>query len=201
MAEVTPEQMIDQTQPVAPPGTSHWLRAAILHRVLAAALLTALVLFGLFLTNYSHLDARFYWTAMFPIFGLVSTWQALRTRHPVMAVWRILLREAAHWLGAMLAVRVIFLQLEWGQMDADSAALMTVLLLAVTCFLAGVHLDHSFIWISLLLAATAIIGTNIEGYLWLIVVLALIALGIAAAAATMIHRHRRAEAAPPAALT
>jgi|SRR5579875_280604 len=163
-------------------------RSMLLHRIVLAALLSALVMVGLFLTNYSPQRARFYWTAMFPAFGLVGLWHSLRAHRRLMALWRIVLRDALHWLGAMAAVRIVFLQLEWGQMSADSVALMTVVLLAVTCFLAGVHLDPSFIWVSALLAGCAIVGTNVEGYLWVIIVAALILLAIALFVLAMIHR-------------
>jgi len=66
-----------------------------------------------------------------------------------------------------------------GQMATDAVALTVILLLTVTCFLAGVHFDSSFYWVSVFLALTAVIGTEIETYLWFAVVLLLIAIAIA----------------------
>ena len=105
---------------------------------------------GMFLTNVSHLHARYYWSAMFPIFGIVSLWHELLGpgRHDPVPVWRRILRQALHWLGPIVAVRIIFLQLARGQMDADAVALVTLVILAVTCFMAGVHMDSSFYWVS-----------------------------------------------------
>jgi hypothetical protein len=51
-------------------------------------------------------------------------------------------------------------------MSADSVALVVLVLLALTCFLAGVHFDHTFVWLSLVLVAAAIVGTEVETYLW-----------------------------------
>jgi hypothetical protein len=62
--------------------------------------------------------------------------------------------------------------------------------LAVTCFLAGVHFDHSFYWVSGLLAPAAMIGTEIETYLWLVAVIVLIAIAVAALSAILLRGHR-----------
>ena len=45
--------------------------------LLIVGVLCVLVMIGLFLTNVSHLHARYYWSAMFPIFGIVSLWHEL----------------------------------------------------------------------------------------------------------------------------
>ena len=62
----------------------------------------------------------------------------------------------------------------------------------MTCFLAGVHFDRSFYWVSAFLALAAVIGTEIETYLWFVVVLALIAVAIAALSAILLRRGSKA---------
>jgi hypothetical protein len=42
-----------------------------------------------------------------------------------------------------VAVKILFMQHARGQMSTDAVALTIILLLAVTCFLAGVHFDRS----------------------------------------------------------
>ena len=50
----------------------------LLRRLLIVGALWVLVMIGLFLTNVSHLHARYYWSAMFPVFGILSLWHELK---------------------------------------------------------------------------------------------------------------------------
>jgi hypothetical protein len=161
----------------------------LLRQLLIVGVLWVLVMIGMFLINVNHLRARFYWSAMFPIFGLVSIWHELLgpSRHAG-PVWKLILRQALHWLGPIVAVRIIFLQLARGQMDADAVALVTLVILAVTCFMAGVHMDRSFYWVSVVLAFAAVVGTEVEAYLWMLVAIAIVAVAISAFAAIAMRR-------------
>jgi len=174
------------------PASSQWMiriEAGLLHRILIVGALCVLVMIGLFLTNISHLHARYYWSAMFPIFGIVCLWHELAgpAGDPIPR-WRRILRQALHWLGPIVAVQIIFLQLARGQMDADAAALVTLVILAVTSFMAGVHMDRSFYWVSAVLAFAAVIGTEVEAYLWMLAAIAIVAVAITVFAAIALRR-------------
>jgi hypothetical protein len=133
--------------------------------------------------------ALYYWCAMFPIFGVACLAHELAAgRAYEIALWRILLRQALHWLGPILAVKILFMQHARGQMATNAVALTIILLLAVTCFLAGVHFDRSFYWVSAFIALAAIIGTEVETYLWFVVVLLLVGIAIAALSAILLRR-------------
>lgn len=167
------------------------LRAVLLRRLLIVGALGMMVMLGLFLSNYSSDRARDYWVAMFPLFGVSCLVHDLAAgRAHVIPLWRILLRQALHWLGPIIAVQILFLQYTRGQMSTDAVALTTILMLAVTCFLAGVHFDHSFYWVSGLLALAAMIGTEIETYLWFVLVIVLIVIALAALSAILLHDRR-----------
>ena len=98
---------------------------------------------------------------MFPIFGVACLAHELAAgRAYEVALWRILLRQALHWIGPIAAVKILFMQHARGQMSTDAVALTIILLLAVTCFLAGVHFDRSFFWVSAFLAVAAAIGAG-----------------------------------------
>jgi hypothetical protein len=177
------------TTTIAPTSWTSRIEAGLLRRVLIVGVLCVLVMIGLFLTNVSRLHARYYWSAMFPIFGLVSLWHELAgTNSDARPMWRRILRQVLHWLGPIIAVQIIFLQLERGQMDGDSVALVTLVILAVTCFMAGVHLDRSFYWVSAALALAAVIGTEVEAYLWMLAAIAIVAIAITVFAATALRR-------------
>ncbi|MFZ0679551.1 hypothetical protein [Candidatus Binatus sp.] len=185
----TGAQAAPATTTIAPASWTSRIEAGLLRRLLIVGVLSVLVMIGLFLTNVSHLHARYYWSAMFPIFGFVSLWHELAGPNSnVGPVWRRILRQVLHWLGPIVAVQIIFLQLARGQMDADSVALVTLIILAVTCFIAGVHMDRSFYWVSAALALAAVIGTEVEAYLWMLAAIAIIAVAITVFAATALRR-------------
>jgi hypothetical protein len=177
------------TSPPTPASSTSRIESVLLRRLLVVGVLCVLVMVGLFLTNVNHLRARFYWSAMFPIFGIASLWHELLgpSRHEG-PVWKRILRQALHWLGPIVAVRIIFLQLERGQMDADAVALMTLVILAVTCFMAGVHMDKTCYWVSAVLALAAVFGTEVEAYFWLLVAIAILAIAVTVFAATQLRR-------------
>jgi hypothetical protein len=168
----------------------------ILRRLLIIGLLGMFIVFGMFLANYSVAKAEWYWSAMFPIFGLVCLGHQLIAGDTGAAVpWKIVVKQTLHWLGPIVAVRMVFLQHARGQMDAATVALMILLILSVTSFLAGLHFDRSFIWLSILLLLVALIGTEIEAYIWLIVAIGLIAVALVIFSALLMRRRNSAGAA------
>jgi len=171
------------------------VEVSMLRRLLIVGAMCVLIMFGLFLANYSIQRADWYWSAMFPVFGLFCLGHQLIAGDTGRPLWTVILKQALHWLGPIVAVRIIFLQLARGQMDADAVALMILLILAVTCFLAGVHFDHSFVWVSAFLILVALMGTEIESYLWLIVIIGLVAVALSVLSAILIRRRTTAPVA------
>jgi hypothetical protein len=186
------EPPVAQGAPATPPAPASWtsrIQAHLLRRLLIVGGMCVLVMVGLFLTNVNHLWARFYWSAMFPVFGIVSIGQELLgpSLEPGQA-WKRILQQVLHWLGPIIAVRIVFLQLARGQMDADAVALMTLLILAVTCFMAGVYIEPSFYWVSVVLALAAIVGTEVEAYIWMMMAIAILAIAATVFAAIALRR-------------
>ena len=145
-AEFTPQapgssKPSTSSSPLGRAGTwATQVESMFVRRLLVVGVLGILVMIGLFLSNYSSEKARFYWCAMFPIFGAACLAHELAAgRAYEIALWRILMRQALHWIGPIVAVKILFMQHTRGQMATDAVALTIILLLAVTCFLAGVH--------------------------------------------------------------
>jgi len=160
-----------------------------LHRLLlVTGVLTLLSAVGLLLTNYRPATALNYWSIMFPAFGLVAAWQILSRAQGREDIALTLVRVAAHWLGPLLALRLLFLQLHRGQMDADAVGATTLLLLAVTSFLAGIYQDRLFFFAAAILALGTVVATEIEAYIWLIVVVGLLAVGAVVGGAALWRR-------------
>jgi len=173
------------------------VEAMALRRLILVGILVVLAMLGLFLTNISVSNARWYWSAMFPAFGLISIcYEVTKPRVEGSHLPQMMLRQVLHWLGPIVAVRIVFLELVRGQMDANSVALVTLLLLATTSFLAGVNFERGFIWIGGLLAILTVAGTEFEAYLWGISAVAILAIGLAIISAILLRRHRRAKTLP-----
>jgi hypothetical protein len=172
-------------------------QAVVLRRALIIGVLVLLVMVGLFLSNFAVNKALGYWELMFPVFGVACVWHELAGGAAyVKPLWRVLLRQFFHWMFPIVVVRVLFLQHARGEMSADSVALVVLVLLALTCFLAGIHFDNSFVWVSLVLVAAAIVGTEVETYLWLIAVLGAVALALAVLSSVLLRRRGGAADAP-----
>jgi hypothetical protein len=182
--------------PVTPSAPAAWLshfRTMFVRRLLIVGVLGTMVMVGLFLANFSSEKALYYWCAMFPIFGIVGVAHQLAVEPAgETPLWRILLLQALHWIAPIIAVKILFMQHQRGQMSTDAVAITTVLVLAVTSFLAGVHFDSSFFWVSGLLVLAALIGTEIETYLWLVVLLFLLGVALVILSVILSRRVRAA---------
>ncbi len=168
------------------------IESLAMRRLLVVGALGMMVMIGLFLSNYSVEKSHYYWCAMFPVFGIACLAHELASgRAYEVALWRLVLRQALHWIGPIVAVKILFMQHARGQMSTDAVALTIVLVLATTCFLAGVHFDSSFYWVSAFLVFAALIGTEIETYLWLVIALLAIGAALAVFSAILLHRGRQ----------
>jgi hypothetical protein len=81
-------------------------------------------------------------------------------------VWRQLL----HWLGIAVALAIDFYIRGSGEESGMGAGLNALLLLAVGCYLAGVHLEWLFGVVGIVLTLLLVLVTKTDQYLWLIFV-------------------------------
>src|SRR5262249_26836744 len=93
--------------------------------------------------------ARTYWLTLVPIFGVMCTiaaWDDAR------ALDRMVVRQILHWLSVGLAIILDFNFLQArGEQTAASTGLSSLLILALGCLLAGIHLNWLFALVGLLL--------------------------------------------------
>lgn len=89
-------------------------------------------------------------------------------------------RHALHWVAMLVA---IFLVVPLGVTDTiawDTVPRVILLIITLSYFLAGVHLDRPLLWVGLLMVAAYVALFFIEAYRWTIVGIALAAaLGVA----------------------
>jgi hypothetical protein len=135
----------------------------------AAAVMVVLALIGVGLATADVSFARDYWMALVPVYGLlcvVTAWQRGRPGE------QLVLRQLLHWAGIAGAVALDFGIRSTGLETQVASGLNALLLLALGCFLAGVHLDWLFVPVGLLLTLTLFLVAKADQYLWLILVAA-----------------------------
>jgi len=163
--------------PVSPPAAPPQRRSADEVVLVAVVVLAAI---GIFVTRF-RVEAGFrYWLAMTPVFGIASVWSAWARAHrrgePKAAVIRT---QALHWLGASGAVALVFLLERQARLDPGNAGSVALLVLALACFLAGVHADWRLMVVGGVLGVAVIGFAVVSQLLWIVVVPALAALALA----------------------
>lgn len=152
----------------------------------AIAILTAvmlvLALIGAGLTLADMRWAERYWLALVPVFGILCTIAAwLRTR----TLDSTVIRQILHWLavGLVIAVDFSFLHRS-GEQTSISTGLSSLLLLALGCLLAGIHLEWMFALVGLLLLAVAVMVSVAQEYMALVFVLGAVLIALV----LLVHR-------------
>jgi hypothetical protein len=130
-----------------------------------------LALLGVALSSASNSAAPVYWVSLVPIYGVMCMTIAwTRARRDERAVRPAVVRELLHWLGIGVALALDFLVRETQVETGKAAGLNALLLLALGCYLAGVHLEWIFALVGILLSVALIVITKAEEYIWLIFV-------------------------------
>lgn len=151
-----------------------------------------LALIGVGLAAAKPLAARNYWVSLVPVYGVLCVVVAWRRSHA--GGERLVLRQILHWLGIAGAVALDFYIRGTGIETQVTSGLDALLLLALGCFLAGVHLDWTFLGVGLLLTGTLVVVAKATQYLWLLLLFGIVALAIAFA----VRRFWRPAGAPGA---
>ncbi len=135
-------------------------------RLIVSLIMLLLAFIGLIIMD---LHSRSYWifsqvmSGSYAILSLWLFWYLHRGQHEVQGstIWHQLL----HWLGLLLAVYITSIFVNTGVMASLQAGLMTLTLLALTIFLAGVYTDVSFMLIGIMLAIFAVGAALVQAYL------------------------------------
>jgi len=141
--------------------------------------LIALSIIGIGITDYSPAKSYKYWVAMVPIFCgacLILEWSRVRGKG---FKWTTILRtQLIHWVGLLVAVRLVFEMLHKGRLDNENTGLVILLLLALSTFLAGIHLGWRLCLVGGFLGAALVAATYLEEYVWVLLIIGLAVLAI-----------------------
>ena len=149
-----------------------------------------LAIVGMHLIRIEYTYVWIYWLVVVLVFMVVSFtrgYQGSKLRGETLT--SALSRHFMHWGGLIIVLGIMMILQDYDRIDVNVSANILLLLLALTCYLAGVHFDRLFIVVGAFLGVIALLATlESEGMIWGISVLvALLALGSA-------FLHFRAEA-------
>ena len=139
-----------------------------------AMIVLALIGAGATLANVSW--AEKYWLWLVPVFGIICTLAAwMRTG----TLDRTVIRQILHWVavGVTIAIDFSFFRRS-GEQTSIATSLSSMLLLALGCLLAGIHLEWSFALVGVLLLATAIVVAVAQEYMALVIVIGLLLIAV-----------------------
>jgi hypothetical protein len=144
----------------------HWKVATAV-----AAMMVGLVMLGVGLATAQPSLAPRYWLWLVPVFGVLSVvtaWIGSGNREgPGL---RAVGRQVLHWLVISGAVSIDFWLRGTGEEAGVAAGFDALLLLAVGCFLAGVHLEAIFSLVGALLTLTLLVLVKANQYFWILFV-------------------------------
>jgi hypothetical protein len=154
-----------------------------IHRSWKVALAVAIVMVvlavvGVGLTTSDRAIASTYWMALVPVYGLLCVAVAWVRANRGEGGVGVVARQVLHWLGIAAAVWLDFFIRRAGEETGVAAGFTALLLLALGCFLAGVHFERLFAVVGLLLTATLLAVVRADQFLWPIVIVSVIGFAV-----------------------
>jgi hypothetical protein len=152
-------------------------------RKLVTMIVVAMSLLAIVGTGITFANVRWaekYWLVLVPVYGILCI--AAAWHRQGFAGW-LLVRQILHWLviGAAIALDFVYLH-RTGDMASAGTGLSALLLLAVGCLLAGIHVEWLFGLVGLLLLGIVIVVSVAQEYMPLIFVAGGVVMIIALAA-------------------
>jgi hypothetical protein len=138
---------------------------------LATIIAVIMVLLAMVGTGIALADvtwARNYWLMLVPIYGLLCIFAAW---YHARAIDQMVIRQILHWISVGVAIALDFIFLRGsGEQTATATGLNSLLILALGCLLAGIHMEWLFALVGLLLLAIVVIVSIAQEYLALVFV-------------------------------
>ena len=172
-------QYPDSADPAADRG------GGTLSKMMAVAMVL-LAMVGAAVTLADAAWARTYWVALVPIFGVMCT---IAAWNDTRALDRMVVRQILHWLCVGLAIMLDFNFLQArGEQTAVATGLSALLILALGCLLAGIHLDWLFAVVGLLLLLMVVVVSIAQEYLALVFLAGVLIIALLLGAQWFAHR-------------
>lgn len=121
------------------------------------ALMLALALVGVGIAQVKDSGGRYYWLFLLLVYagiGVVRGWQ--RHKGEGRGLWPTIRTQVLHWLGSLVAIYIVLFFESVGISPRGAAADYSLLILALSCYLAGVHFYLAYLLLGAVLAVTAV---------------------------------------------
>ncbi len=113
-----------------------------------------------------------YWIFLVLVYGLTSVTLAWRqAKQKGEPGWRMIRKQVLHWVGALVTLKSLFLLEKTDIMSREAVSDVSVIILALACYLAGVHFQWMFLLIGIFVGIMAMTLAYAEQYIvWLIMI-------------------------------
>ncbi len=149
MSDIDPQQGAGRRGPVEG-WIERWVGMVKGPPGIVAGAMAVLALVGTAVTVADATWARTYWLSLVPVYGVLCVFAAW---HRTGQLTGTVIRQILHWLSVAAAIALDFSLLRRGEQPAAGAGLSSLLILALGCLLAGIHLEWLFALVGLLLIA------------------------------------------------
>jgi cation transport ATPase len=151
-------------------------------QVYIALFLSATGLAGLAIEQISNANVWWYWLLILPAFAFIGIRLDQKESSRETAVnrenlWPEIRLQALHWAGFIAGLWMTFLLVKTESLRADDRGLVSLMMLAFTCYYAGIHLHRIFFLVAGALLAVFLLAAFLEQYLWVAFVLLVLAFG------------------------
>lgn len=173
-ASLPPEEDPVIAKESGPDRWSEWKEPLI-----TAGFLGVLGLFGLVLEYITRTSAWWYWVVITPIFGFVAVrLESESAGGKDRPLWPLVRRQLLHWGGFLAALPLIAILVRNEVLSGKSQGLLTLLILTLTTYFAGISLNRVFLPASGALVVVTLLATVVEKYVFILFIV--LALGLAA---------------------
>jgi hypothetical protein len=153
-------------------------RKVFIFELVALAGVLLLSILGVGITDVSPIKSYYYWMALTLLFGIASVllvW--LKQKHQEEESTSLALgAQVIHWVGTVFAVIVVFALLKSGRLTYENTGLIMMLILGLSIFLDGYHMNWRFTLVGFFIMISTILVAYAEAYMWIVSLLASVVL-------------------------
>ncbi len=136
-------------------------------RLITASIMLMLGFIGVFITDIKKDGAWHYWQFLAVVYAALSlalNWHLKRKgwKTTLLTIWH----EIAHWVGLMAAIFVASYFVSIGLVGRFEASLLTLLLLALATYLAGIYIESTLIFVGIALGVLGACIAFLDAYLY-----------------------------------
>ena len=136
---------------------------------------------GVAITDMSPSWGYWFWFGLVPLLAVTSlyrSWVGVENKREAGVFWTLRV-QILHWLGLLGALDIVFLLYTYtNRIDAAQAGLVSLLVVSLATFLAGIHFHWHFAVLGVMLAFSTLAMAWIEAFVWVLIPLVAIAVAV-----------------------